>query len=71
MVVCPDETGAVDSQDAVPNGEPAVGGRGAVLDQSADVDPRGAERSVLLAGKGGERPARAEGTHRRVVVPKG
>lgn len=54
LVVSPDETGAVDSQDAVPDGEPAVGSRGAVLDQGADVDPRGAERSVLSAGKGGE-----------------
>lgn len=54
MVVCPDETGAIDSQDAVPNGEPAISSRRAVLDQRADVDPRGAERSVLLAGKGGE-----------------
>lgn len=54
MVVCPNETGAIDSQDAVPDGEPAVSGRGAVLDQGTDVDPRGAERSVLLAGKGGE-----------------
>lgn len=52
LVVCPDETGAVDGQDAVPDGEPAVGGRGAVLDEGTDVDPRRAERSVLLAGKG-------------------
>lgn len=54
LVVGPDEAGAIDSQDAVPDGEPAVGGRRAVLDQGADVDPRGAERSVLSAGKGGE-----------------
>lgn len=54
LVVCPNETGAIDSQDAVPDGEAAVSSRGAVLDQGADVDPRGAERSVLLAGKSGE-----------------
>lgn len=69
MVVCPNETGAVDSQDAVPDGEPAVSSRGAVLDQGADVDPRGAERSVLLEGKllsdwPGQR------RHTRLAVPK-
>lgn len=50
LVVCPDQAGAVDSQDSVPDGEAAVGSRGAVLDQGADVNPRRAQRGVLQAG---------------------
>lgn len=51
LVVGPDEAGAVDSQDAVPDGQPAVSGRGAVLDQGADVDAGRGERRVLSGEK--------------------
>lgn len=47
LVVGPDQTGAVHGQDAIADPQPAVGGGRPVWDQSADVDARSVEGSVL------------------------
>lgn len=49
LVVGPDQAGSVHGQDAIANPQPAVGGGRSVWDQSADVDARSVEGSVLQA----------------------